>query len=113
MSTKLPETIKEERLRWVLPIVRKEIKLKEAARVFPHGKRTLERWVSNYKEYGEEGLEPRSTRPRTSPKEYPISIKERVIDLRKDTDLCALKLHYKLIKEGIRLHPRTIGKYLK
>lgn len=113
MSTKLPETIKEERLRWVLPIVRKEMKLKDVIKVFPYGKRTLERWVSSYRKDGEGGLEPRSTRPRTSPKESPIYVKERVVELRKETDLCALKLHYKLKKEGINIHPRTIGKYLK
>jgi len=51
MCTKLPKDAIEERLRWVLPIVNKEIKLKDAAILFPQGKRTLERWVSLYKKY--------------------------------------------------------------
>jgi transposase InsO family protein len=113
MSTKIPETIKEERLRWVLPIVEREIKLKDAIKVFPYSQRTLERWVANYKHFGEIGLDPKSTRPRTSPKETPIRIKERVIELRKDSSLCAVKLNYKLKKEGIKIHDRTVGKILK
>jgi len=54
----MAKTIKEERLRWVLPIVKKEIKLIDAAKVCPYGKRSLERWVADYKEFGEVGLEP-------------------------------------------------------
>lgn len=34
MSTKLPEGIKEERLRWVKPIAVKEVKLLDAAKFF-------------------------------------------------------------------------------
>ena len=43
MCTKLPKNILEERLRWVLPIVNKQIKIVDAAKVFPDRKRTLER----------------------------------------------------------------------
>ena len=109
----MSKTIKEERLRWVLPIARKEIKLRDAAKVCPYGKRSLERWVAAYKQYGEAGLEPKSTRPRTHPDETPIRIKERVIALRKKTKLCALKLKWRLEKEGIGINQRTIGKILK
>ncbi len=94
MCTQIPKNALEERLRWVLPIVNKEIRLKDAAHLFPGGKRTLERWVSNFKNYGEEGLIPNSTRPRTCPNETSIRIKERVIELRKETKLCAKKLNY-------------------
>jgi len=96
-----------------MPIVRKEIRLVDAVKVCPYGKRSLERWVALYKRHGEAGLEPNSTRPKTHPVETPIAIKERVIALRKETRLCALKLKWRLAKEGIRLHERTIGKMLK
>lgn len=109
----MSKTIKEERLRWVFPIVRKEVKLKDAARVCPYGKRSLERWVAAYKKQGSAGIEPKSTMPRTNPDETPIHIKERVLALRKETKLCALKLKWRLAKEGIMLHERTIGKILK
>jgi len=113
MCTKLPNNPLEERLRWVLPIVRKEVRLKDAALVFSGGQRTLERWVSSYKKLGEAGLRPKSTRPLSQPNETPIRIKERVIELRQKTKLCAKKLNYKLAKENISLHDRTIGKIIK
>lgn len=113
MSIHMVKNIKEERLRWVLPIVRKEVKLIESARVCPHGKRSLERWVCAYKQHGETGLEPKSTEPKRQPHETPIWIKERVIEIRKKTKKCALKIHWQLEKEGIRIDARTIGKILK
>jgi len=109
----MAKTIKEERLRWVLPIYNKEIKLVDAAKVCPYSKRSLERWLSNYRKYGEKGLELRSTSPKTSPNETPIRTKERVIELRRQTKLCALKLSWRLEKDGIIIHPRTIGKIIK
>ncbi len=109
----MSKTIKEERLRWVLPIADKEVKLINVVKVFPYGKRSLERWVSNYKKYGETGLEPKSTEPKTQPNETPIWIKERVIEIRKGAKKCALKIHWQLEKEGIKLNERTIGKILK
>jgi len=109
----MPKTIKEERLRWILPIARKEIKLKDAAKVCPHSQRSLERWLAAYKRYGEAGLEPKSTRPKTNPRETPIRIKERIIELRKETKRCALKLKWRLEKEGIAIHKNTIQKIIK
>ena len=109
----MAKTIKEERLRWVLPVVKKEMKLVDVAKVCPHGKRSLERWVALHKAGGEEALEPKSTEPKTQPKETPIWIKERVIEIRKDTEKCALKIHWQLEKEGVYIDERTVGKILK
>lgn len=100
-------------MRWVLPIVNKEIRLKDAARVFPGGQRTLERWVARYNQSGEAGLIPLSTRPKSQPKELPIRTKERIVELRNETKLCAKKLNYKLAKEGIKVSDRVIGKIVK
>lgn len=109
----MAETIQEERLRWIKPIIEKEVRLIEVARVCPHGKRSLERWVAAYQKGGDTGLIPRSTRPKTEPGETPIHIKERVVSLRKKTGLCARKLSWRLAKEGIQIHERTIGKIIK
>lgn len=109
----MPKTIKEERLRWILPIANKEVKLVDIAKVCPHSKRSLERWLSAFKKYGEEGLEPKSTRPKTNPKETPIRIKERIIELRGDKKECALKIKWDLEDENIFMHQRTVGKILK
>ena len=109
----MAKTIKEERLRWVLPIIKGEMKLVDVAKVCPHGKRSLERWVAVYKRYGENGLEPKSTEPKKYRIETKIRLKERIIEIRKKTKKCAIKIHWQLEKEGIKIHERTVGKILK
>ena len=105
--------MKEERLRWVLPIVHKEIKLIDAAKVCPYSTRSLERWVTTYKKGGVRALEPKSTARKTQENETPIRIKEHIIELRKHTKKCALKLHWQMKKEGLVVPARTIGEILK
>jgi len=109
----MAKTIKEERLRWALPIISKEIKLVDAVKVCPYGQRSLERWVANYKQFGEVGLEPQSTKPRSQPNETPIRVKERIVELRKEKRKCAFKLVDDLEQEGIKIDARTVGKILK
>lgn len=113
MCTKMPKNIVEERLRWVLPIINNEIRLVDLAKIATCSQRSLERWVAAYRRHGKTGLAPKSTRPKTNPNETPISIKNKVIDLRKEMNACALKLKWQLDKKGIRLHERTIGKFIK
>jgi len=88
-------------------------KLKDVIKIFPNSGRTLKRWLKEYRTKGENGLIPKSTRPKTNPKESRIELKEKVVTLRKKTRLCALKLKWKLAKEGVAIHERTIGKILK
>jgi len=109
----MSQNIREERLRWVLPIINRRIKIVDAVKVCPYSQRSIERWLTAYRQHGEAGLEPKSTRPRSNPKDTPIRIKEKVIQLRKETKLAALKIHWKLEKEGVPIHERTIGKILK
>lgn len=109
----MAKNIKEERLRWVLPIAYGQVRLVDVAKICPHSKRSLERWLATCKKHGDWSLEPKSTEPKTQPKETPIWIKERVIAIRKKTKKCALKIHWQLKKEGIEIHPRTIGKIIK
>ena len=113
MAISMAKTIKEERLRWITPIINKEMKVVDVAKVCPYGKRSLERWLSGYRKRGEKGLEPKATIPKTSPGETPIWIKERIIEKRKQTKLCALKLHWRLQKEGLDIPTRTVGKIIK
>src|SRR3989344_4021077 len=65
----MAQSIKEERLRWVLPLAEGRISWAEVTKVSPHPKRTLERWLAAYRGGGAEALEPRSTRPKTNTKE--------------------------------------------
>lgn len=109
----MPKTIKEERLRWIYPIATNELKLKDVVKICPHSQRSLERWLATYRKEGEEGLVPKSTRPKSHPDETSIRIKERVIELRKQTLKCALKLKWQLEKENVFLHKNTIQKIIK
>jgi transposase InsO family protein len=113
MSINMAKTIKEERLRWILPIVNKEAKMVDLAKICPHSKRSLERWLANYKIGGDKVLEPKSTEPKRYRIETDIRLKERIISMRKKDRLCALKIHWQLQKEGILIHERTVGKILK
>jgi transposase InsO family protein len=106
-------TIKKERLRWVLPIIQDEARLVDTAKVCPYSKRSLERWVMAYRRYREKGLEPKSTEPKRYRIETKIRLKERVVEIRKKTKKCAMKIHWQLEKEGVHIHERTIGKILK
>jgi len=109
----MPKNIQEERLRWVKLVENSGIKLKNVIEIFPYSGRTLKRWLKEYRTKGQVGLIPKSTKPKTNPKESPIYLKEKVISLRKKTKLCALKLKWRLEKEGLKIHERTIGKILK
>ena len=109
----MPKSTKEEKYRWIKPILDKEIAIKQMAKVCPFSERALKYWLANFRLDGVEGLENRSTRPKSQPNEIPIRIKERIIELRKETKLCAKKLNYKLKKENILIHDRTISKIIK
>lgn len=109
----MPKNTQEERLRWVLPIINKELHLCDVVKVCPHSERSLKRWIKAYREGGNVALIPKSTQPKTQPHETPIHIKEQVIALRKETRLCAQKLHWKLQKQGVHVPVSTIGKILK
>jgi len=109
----MPKDTKEERLRWIKPILNKEIRIKALSKISPFSERTIKYWLSSYRRHGIEGLKAKSTRPRSHPEETTIRVKERVIELRRETRLSALKLHWQLEDESILIHQRTIGKILK
>lgn len=81
----MPQNIQEERLRWVQMVEKGDTKLKDVIQIFPHSGRTLKRWLRDYREKGEVGLIPKSTKPKSNPKESSIYLKEKVINLRKKT----------------------------
>ncbi len=109
----MPNSTQEEKLRWIKPILDKKISIKEMALVCPFSERAIKYWLSAYRKDGLSGLQNRTTKPKTQPNETPIQLKERVIEVRRETKKCALKLKWQLEKEGIRIHERTIGKILK
>jgi hypothetical protein len=63
--------------------------------------------MAAFKAKREAGLEPKSTELKTQKKEIPIWVKEKIIEVRKKTKKCALKIYWQLEKEGISIHTRT------
>jgi transposase InsO family protein len=113
MTIHMPKDIVDEKLKWIMPLIRKEITLLELIKVCPHSGRSLKRWKAAFKKEGVTALIPKSTEPKTQPNETPIWIKERIVEIRRDTTKCALKIHWQLQKEGIEIDERTVGKILK
>ncbi|MDD4606806.1 MAG: integrase core domain-containing protein [Patescibacteria group bacterium] len=113
MSKTMPKSTIEEKLRWIKPILDGKITIKNMVQVCPFCERTLKYWLANFKQSGLAGLVNKSTRPKSHPQETSIRIKEQVIELRQETGLCAQKLAWRLNKQGIHLHHRTIGKIIK
>jgi transposase InsO family protein len=113
MCIRMASTVTEERLRWVMPIVKKGIRISEVCQACPHSQRSLERWVAAYRKGGEKALEPQSTRPKTYRKQTAPWVRQRILEIRKRTKKCAVKIHWQLEKEGVMIHERTIGKILK
>lgn len=113
MSKTMPKSTQEEKLRWIKPILDKDISIKDMSKVCPFSERTLKYWLSKFKEFGMEGLIPKSTRPHSHPNETSIRVKERIIELRNKNKKCAFKLEDDLKNEGININCRTIGKIIK
>ncbi|KKU15682.1 MAG: Transposase [Candidatus Jorgensenbacteria bacterium GW2011_GWA2_45_9] len=109
----MPKSTKEEKYRWIKPIIDGEISIKNMVKVCLFSERSLKYWLAHYREFGMNGLENKSQRPKSNPKETPIRIKERIIELRKETNKCSLKLKWNLEKEGIIIHKNTIQKIIK
>jgi len=83
------------------------------AGVCPFSERALKYWLANYRKHGLVGLQNKATRPKTNPKETPIRIKERVIELRKEKNQCSRKIQWDLAAEGTDIHFQTIQKIIK
>ena len=109
----MPNSTQEEKYRWIKPVLGGEITIKDMARVCPFSERAIKYWLAAFRRHGLDGLQNKSTRPRSHPKETSIRIKERIIELRKTKKKCALKLKWDLEDEGIEIHQRTVGKILK
>ncbi|MCX6789623.1 MAG: integrase core domain-containing protein [Candidatus Gribaldobacteria bacterium] len=109
----MPKSTKEEKFRWIKPILDKEISIKDMTKVCPFSERSLKYWLAKFKKFGLDGLENQSRRPKTNPNETPIRIKEKIIDLRLNKRQCALKIMWDLQDEGINIHFQTIQKIIK
>ena len=109
----MPNSTKEEKYRWIKPILDKNISIKNMVKVCPFSERALKYWLDNYRKDGLKGLENKSRRPKSNPRKTPIRIKERIIELRKEKKQCSMKLMWDLQEEGINIHFQTVQKIIK
>jgi len=109
----MPKSTKEEKYRWIKPILDKEISIKQMVKVCPFSERSLKYWLVSFRKFGINGLENQSRRPKTNPHETPIRIKERIIELRQEKKQCAKKISWDLEEEGINIHFQTVQKIIK
>jgi len=109
----MPKSTKEEKFRWIKPILDEEISIKSMTKVCPFSERSLKYWIANYRKFGMDGLENKSRRPKSNPNETPIRIKEHIIEIRKDKNQCAKKIGWDLEDEGLNVHFQTIQKIIK
>lgn len=63
----MAKTIQEERWRWIKPIIHKDMKLIDVARVCPHSELSLKRRKKSYRRQRINGLIPKSTEPKSQP----------------------------------------------
>jgi transposase InsO family protein len=82
----------------VLQVVSQQLTVTAAAAEYGISRRHLHRLLARYREGGLDALEPRSRRPRTTPIATPESVRQRVIELRRQ-----------LTADGLDAGPVTIG----
>ena len=114
MAISMAKTIKEERLRWVLPIVEKEDRyslMRQRSVRTDNG--ALSAGWRHIGHTARTASLPDSTEPKHCEGETAISIKERVIAIRKKTKKMRIEVDWQLEKEGILIHERTVGKILR
>jgi len=75
----MPKSTKEEKFRWIKPILDREISIKNMDKICLFSERSIKYWLDSYKKCGIDGLKNKSARPKTNPKETSIQIKEELI----------------------------------
>ncbi|HDH31447.1 MAG TPA: helix-turn-helix domain-containing protein, partial [Candidatus Wolfebacteria bacterium] len=63
----MPKSTKEEKYRWIKPILEDGITIKNMVNVCPFSERSLKYWLADYRKRGINGLENKSTRPKSNP----------------------------------------------
>jgi len=67
----MPNSTQEEKYRWIKPILDDQTTIRDMTRVCPFSERALKYWLADFRKYGLTGLQNKSTRPKTHPRETP------------------------------------------
>lgn len=85
-------------------LVRQGKSVREAARHFGFAHNIVLNWLKRAHQYGRFGqlvIPARSSKPNHHPKELPMEIVSRILDLRAERNQCAEIIHHRLMKEEI------------
>ncbi len=82
--------------------------IRETARRWRTSRQVVRKWISRYEAEGLSGLEDRSRRPRTSPRQTPPQIEEQVLEAWEKTRYGRHRLALYLRAHGLSLSPHTI-----
>ena len=108
----MPNNEQEERLRWISPILAGDSSIKDALKFIPFSERTIKYWLSNYRQYGIEGLRDESRAPRSCPWVTPEETKDKILELRNTYHIGGKKIFWKMRKQGFSIKERTVNKIL-
>jgi transposase InsO family protein len=86
----------------VSKIISKQMSVSEAAAAYGVSRQHVHRWLARYRDYGFDGLAPRSRRPHSNPRRTASGVAERIVALRRE-----------LAGQGLDHGPQTIGWHLE
>jgi transposase InsO family protein len=95
------------RLRLARCIVDDGWPLRRAADRYQVSVTTAQRWARRYREHGKSGMQDRSSRPRSCPRQLPVRTERRILGLRVSRRWGPARIAYRL-----RLNPATVHKVL-
>jgi transposase len=87
--------------------------IRATAQLWHTSRQVVRKWVARYQAEGEAGLEDRSRRPHTSPRQTPPAWEQAVLQARQETGLGRRRLALYLQRHGISLSPHTIRHILR
>ena len=108
----MPNNEVEERMRWILPILKGELSVEQVTKICPFSERTIKYWLANYRKYGLEGLKNESRAPHSCPWVTPEETKDQILDLRNTYHIGGKKIFWKLQKQGVVTSEKTVNRIL-
>lgn len=76
-------------------------------------RQTVTKWVHRFEALGEAGLFDRSSAPHTTPTQTPEAAVDPIEDLRREHKWTARQIHLELVREGHRISPVTVARWLR
>lgn len=108
----MPQNEIEERFRWISPILKGELTIKQLINVCPFSERTVKYWLASYRRDGLPGLANKSREPYHSPYKTSDDDYHKVVEMRKDYHIGGKKIFWKLNKQDVKISEKTVNRIL-